>query len=131
MKTNNQQKQAKQVPRGNPSELKASLDNADKIKEEVKIDSFKLLLEHRYCRNCDVILRNEDKEYCENCLRLIQQTNEQATADFIKMIKKDIMLFEDARDILINLKEQGVGTGDCEELFDKRVIELKQMLVEK
>ena len=58
----------------------------NKIKEEVKIDidenSFKLLLEHRYCRNCDVILRNEDKEYCENCLRLIQQTQKQATADF-------------------------------------------------
>jgi len=32
--------------------------------------------------------------------------------EFLELIKKDILLFEDARDIFINLKEQGVGTWD-------------------
>ena len=48
--------------------------------------------------------------------------------EFREDIKKDMFLMEDARDILINLKEQGVGIGDCENIFDKRVKELKETL---
>ncbi len=80
------------------------------------------------------ILCGRDDELCFEC-----QAGKSATEraieivkagikEFREDIKKDMFLMEDARDILINLKEQGVGIGDCENIFDKRVKELKETL---
>ena len=45
-----------------------------------------------------------------------------------EILSKDIQLFEDARDILLDLKRQGVGTGDCEKIFDDRIKEITALL---
>ena len=46
--------------------------------------------------------------------------------DFIYIIERDILLFEDAYDILVDLKRQGVNTQGCEKFFKERIKQLKE-----
>jgi len=62
----------------------------------------------------------------EHIIKLINKVREDERKRFIDLIKKDILLFEGISDILKELKTQGVGTWNVEDIFDNRIKELKK-----